>query len=74
MHCSWSSSSLVTFVVIFPDELLELVIDLNEVNYEINDKFSSVVQSYLDAQCIESTVAVEFGKKCLCIKLEYLHS
>ena len=49
MHCSWSSSSLVTFVVIikliFPDELLELVSDLNEVNYEINDKFSSMVQS-----------------------------
>ena len=49
MHCSWSSSSLVTFVVIihlmFPDELLELVCDLNEINYEINDKFSSVVQS-----------------------------
>ena len=46
MHCSWSSSSLVTFVVIFPDELLELAIDLNEVNYEINDKFSSMVQSF----------------------------
>jgi len=47
MHCSWSSSSIVTFVVIinFPDELLELVCDLNEVNYEINDKFSSMVQS-----------------------------
>ena len=75
MHCLLSS--LVTFVIIvkliFPDELLELVIDLNEVNYEIHDKFSTV-QVYLYAQCIESTVAMEFGKKRLCLKLKYLHS
>ena len=47
MHCSWNSSSFVTFVITkltFPDELLALGSNLTEVNYLINGKMSSMVR------------------------------